>query len=137
MDVFYIAEDVMSKDKRDGWLKLLKVGDTVLVENHYRSDPKMVSNITPTGYIVVEGLKFDAWGSCLSRSGYNRSWLKEATSEELLILDKQKLLSELSYTITKINRFYRHERKAIISKIDIGKLKDMVDNLESILVDHE
>ena len=85
----------MEKDKRQGWLKELKVGDEVFVASGRGAwdtsyTISVVEKITPTGKINVAGKQFSPQGH--KREGYHSTWLKELTPEnkQEYLLEKQR-----------------------------------------------
>lgn len=85
----------MEKDKRQGWLKELKVGDEVFVASGRGAwdtsyTISVVEKITPTGKINVAGKQFSPQGH--KREGYHSTWLKEPTPEnkQEYLLEKQR-----------------------------------------------
>lgn len=78
-----------SKDKRTGWLRELKVGDTVVISSGSRDYIKTVSHITPTGRITVGDSVYGPDGDRMGRTDKWTFWrLREPTKE---------LLDKLSY----------------------------------------
>lgn len=77
-------------DRRTGWLKAIKKGDTVLVRDVGGMGPKfvkyvkaIVKRITPSGMINTTRGQFTASGSRVGGNRYMRSHLVEATPERL------------------------------------------------------
>jgi len=71
----------MSKDKREGWLRNLKVGDTVVVNIGGERSVRKVEKVTPTGKMDVGGRRYepDGW----NRSGVLWASLREPTDQAL------------------------------------------------------
>lgn len=72
------------KDKRQGWLRDLRVGDEVAWFNYnFGHEIHKVERITPTGRIVVENITFDYTGEELGSSNnwYKPRYLTEITDE--------------------------------------------------------
>lgn len=63
----------------DNWLQSLKVGDKVLVCRK-RPDKtvveKVVSRITPTGRIIVDGIRYESDGTVELGGVWNKTWLE-------------------------------------------------------------
>lgn len=76
------------KDKRQGWLRELKVGDKVIVVTDYNKSVKIVDKITPTGRIKIGNTTFDHNGYEIG-SGWRRDILREWTQEGENELNKQ------------------------------------------------
>lgn len=119
----------MEKDKRQGWLKELKVGDEVFliqgrgVLGSYTTITK-VQKITPTGKINVDGVQFSP-----NRSNYGGSnflWLKELTPESkeeyLAERKRQTLARNISNTLT----------PRMISELSLEKLECLDNCLKEI-----
>ena len=124
----------MEKDKRQGWLKELKVGDEVFliqgrgVWGSYTTISK-VQKITPTGKINVDGVQFSPNGSYYG--GSNSLWLKELTPES-----KEEYLSE-----RKRQTLARNISSALtprmISKLSLEKLERLDDCLKELVEDYK
>jgi len=93
-----------SKDKREGWLREVKVGDKIAVEygqygtGNYRIDK--VDKITPTGRIVIENRTYDPEGQEMGKSNsYSRSYkLYPITQKVIDFIRTEKLLYEIKNT---------------------------------------
>jgi hypothetical protein len=76
----------MDKDKREGWLRALKVGDKVIVNTggHYgKKYVKYVSKITPTGRIIVDATQYNERGWERTSNHFKHSkFLIEYTKED-------------------------------------------------------
>ena len=62
----------MSKDKREGWLAALKVGDVVVLDQRLNARPVEVTKITPTGRIKCGAMEFNPKGGRMGPCG---GWL--------------------------------------------------------------
>lgn len=73
-----------NKDKRKGWLRELKVGDLVFTVNMREQYLQKVEKITPTGMMIVGGLRFDHNGH-LPYSSYisGNTFLRKADEESI------------------------------------------------------
>ena len=97
----------MSKDKRDGWLLGLKVGDEVGLSCR-RSvcgfySIVRVKRITPSGRITTEdGTTFNHNGDKLGgESGFSRRYLVEITPENKQLFVSEKRISDSIYEINR------------------------------------
>ena len=91
----------MSKDKRTGWLADLKVGDKVVVSNHWNRHVHTVDNITPTGRLTVNRTVFDSGGSTFGKNrGYHPYRLEQATEQVIEEISQEKIVAQ---AISKMN----------------------------------
>jgi len=90
-----------SKDKREGWLRKLKVGDEVAIISHFREySINRIAKITPTGRITVGNTTFDYNGSERNTGTYSISdSLREVTQEIRDAIRKYQLI----YKLKKVN----------------------------------
>ena len=116
----------MTKDKRQGWLKDLKVGDEVFIVGigaNSCEETKIgtVSHITPTGRIGVNYTQY-------SVEGYRKNDLfptrlkkltPEAKQEYLLEKERQEYLQESQRTVLLI------KTREALSKLNLNKLNIM------------
>lgn len=122
----------MEKDKRQGWLKELKVGDEVfLIQGRgvggSHTTISQVQKITPTGKINVDGVQFSPDGSYYGSycGGSNSLWLKELTPE-----NKQEYLLEKQRTSLLIKT--RNALKNLnLDKMNTGELQALYDYIKS------
>ena len=100
----------MTIDRRQGWLRELKAGDEVFIEQShgaigYSTIIGTVEKITPTGRINVNGIQFPATGYIFAN--YNSKKIKKATPEEKtkILLDKKKkiIANRITSNFAKIN----------------------------------
>jgi len=96
----------MEKDKRQGWLKELKVGDEVFIIGMFDNRIATVEKITQTGRINAGGYQFNNYGRC-ALSNYRALHLKELTpelkSKYLLSRKKDNLVQKINNTIKNTN----------------------------------
>ena len=91
------------KDKREGWLKELKVGDKVAIEcGRSRIEYKIgeIEKITPTGRIAIKGSIFDHTGREMGERDIwtTRDRLEPLTQEIYDRVRKETLIYKLSKT---------------------------------------
>lgn len=65
------------------WIENLKVGDNVFVNRRGGCSLRRVEKITPAGNIKVNGLLFNANGQERGGDVWSKSFLSEATPEEI------------------------------------------------------
>lgn len=74
----------MDKDKREGWLRELKVGDEVAIEcgNYGYRDYyiKNIDKISPTGRITIKSTVYDHTGREMGKAG---TWSKKNSLEPI------------------------------------------------------
>ena len=115
----------MSKDKRQGWLAELKVGDSVIVETYNydltSSFISQVDRITPTGRIKVDGRSFNSKGRVIAKNS--------SIAAALVKLD----IKDLEVYLAK-NRKYllisqiKNSDLSNISLSNLEKIKSLIDN---------
>lgn len=77
------------------WLKELKVGDKVVVNNRYRKILTTVIKITPKGFIKTEnGFQFNSDGTQRSSNIWDSATLLQFTDEVMLEFKKNKLVNQ-------------------------------------------
>ena len=88
--------DIMSKDKRTGWLLDLKIGDKVIVSRRGSYQSKKVSEvlkITPTGRIKTPAYEFNHKGEAIGDWGWSSPYLGEwsqSLEDEIKNAEKKK-----------------------------------------------
>lgn len=86
------------KDKRQGWLRELKIGDEVAINcgNYGYSDYKIstIEKITPTGRIVVGKSTFDHTGYTIGGYG-GRDNLEQITDDIINFIKRKSLYNKL------------------------------------------
>ena len=78
------------KDKRIGWLRDLKVGDKVYVNEYGVNHIREVERITPTGRLTVNGLVYNPHGREGGSTSYTHSRLSEWTPEREADIEENK-----------------------------------------------
>lgn len=125
----------MEKDKRQGWLKELKVGDEVYVEYIGNSDSYdgsmfgVVSRITPTGRIVVSRKNSNGMivtdETQYSAEGYNKNGLFPTRIVEIIPELKERFRgSYIRSVTTTINNETLHS-------LNLNELEILLDCLET------
>lgn len=74
------------KDKREGWLRELKVGDEVVISCQSNSQIVPVEKITPGGRITAGRNNFNCRGTEIGGSRWNTWHLRELTDERRAIM---------------------------------------------------
>ena len=101
----------MSKDKREGWLKDLKVGDKVLVERGRMCsvEEDVIAKITPTGRMTTEKAgTYDHRGNRYPYQRYYYARLREWTEKEALAIRTAELVGRLKYKISEVIKMRNH-----------------------------
>lgn len=86
------------------WLKNLKAGDEVIVQQLFQPDQlRQVKKVTPSGVLVVEWyngteLRFTPYGDEKGGNGYHRRHLVEATSDARVAVERVELIREIGGT---------------------------------------
>ena len=92
------------KDKREGWLKELKVGDLVLIDYGFNKQSiGKIDKITPTGKISIGSSRYRPDGH-IEGTGYYKSRIRLFTENEKLQIDNEKLLNGIERNIDFIKR---------------------------------
>jgi len=111
----------MTKDKREGWLKELNVGDVVGFVEPLKEEPKgygAVTKITPAGRIDVKNYRFDSDGIHSPSSSWYFSKLKLVPFTEN---HKQSVDDRvLKYSLTKTLENYD------FNTLPLGQLKKII-----------
>lgn len=87
----------MDKDKREGWLKELKVGDEVAIECGsfgYRDyDIKKIDKISPTGRITINSTVYDHTGREMGKAdAWTKQYKLEPVTKEIKDFIREKKL---------------------------------------------
>ena len=96
------------------FLKTLKAGDYVFVDKTLTK----VHHITPTGIIVVDGIKYDPkTGYSKGGDGWNFSFLNEATEDKIKEYNQEKFKKDVLRKLTNEFNTITYEQCVEISKI--------------------
>jgi hypothetical protein len=80
--------EMSDKDKREGWLRDIKVGDDVIVSSWRSLSTGKVAKVTPTGKIDVDGTRYSHYGR--SQEKWSSSRLVQKTGENVRELNRQR-----------------------------------------------
>ena len=115
----------MTKDKREGWLKELNVGDVVGFVENTTENPKgygVVTKITPAGKIDVKNYRFDSDGTYSPSNSWYFSDLKlvpfteshkQSVDNKVLKRKMAKILEDYDFTTLSLEQL-----KTIVKVID-------------------
>lgn len=97
------------------FIKNLKVGDIVIVENRYSQSVRKVDRITPAGNIVVCGVIYNKNG--LERCGdtWNKNFLSEATPESINKIHREATINKAYRLMRNITGITFEQAKKIIA----------------------
>jgi len=115
----------VDKDQRQGWLRELKMGDPVLLYNHYYGYSKhTVDKITPAGKMDVNGVRY-------SPSGWTpgAGSLKQATPERLEAIEKRKIIRSITVSMDRYNRLAGYNKERNLKSISLEELMQIENTL--------
>ena len=87
----------MAEDKRVGWLRNLKVGDSVFADRHDGGimSPSIVRKISPTGRVSLDFANFNPDGTQIGSSRWHQLFLTEVTEKRALVQKNLRVKKEL------------------------------------------
>lgn len=103
-------------------MKNFKVGDCVFIRDHSSSHLGKIERVTPTGQIVVDGLRFDKNGHETGNKGIFARAIYAASDEQIEEYKKDEFIKRILFTmrdIKKINYEQAQKIDEILSDGDI------------------
>ena len=114
-----------SKDKREGWLAKLQVGDPVVVSGLYNGRVSKVIKITPTGKIVVDNTRYDESDNPV-RYWDTTTRLEEATPDMLKYYNIKVMVSRIKNALEGINSRSKNliTHQKLIKSLDYDEVRE-------------
>lgn len=100
------------------WLKNLKVGDKVLVNDNYGKTLCKVQRITPTGRIVVDGVQFI--NGVHRYSDWLINTLEQATDEAIIKYNQTKFAKSVLYSLNNLQSITYEQARQINKILNLG-----------------
>ena len=102
----------------ENWIKNLKNGDKVFIENRYGRYLRTVEKITNAGNIKVNGIWFNSNGRERGGDVWNCSHLEEATEEEIIRYQQDLVIQKALKLMNETTKIGYEQATKIIQLLD-------------------
>ena len=105
----------------ENWIKNLKNGDKVFIENRYGRYLRTVEKITNAGNIKANGIWFNSNGRERGGDVWNCSHLEEATGKEIIRYRQDLVIQKALKLMTETKKINYEQATKIIQVLSIDK----------------